>query len=85
MIRELSEQQKEDFIVLLEKIGAVRDCPRCGHDKFILFQQYNDYTHRAFPPGRPGEPPFIPSIYTICGKCGFVSQHALQILDDYQK
>lgn len=72
----------EEVIARLEeKVGPDLKCPMCGGKRFHLAQGYfinsvqKDMNSFQFG----GES--IPTIAVICGNCGFMSQHAIGVLD----
>jgi ribosomal protein L37E len=69
-------QQK--LIDALVKAGADRPCPRCGHDDFNLLDGYVSFPLQA----RLAEGPAgsISTVATICERCGYLSQHVLNVL-----
>lgn len=77
--QELTELQKSKIIEVLDELGAVQTCPRCGNESFLLmdyiFDQKSPLRNYLVP-----EEPKIPSIIVVCDRCGFISQHALAVL-----
>jgi len=78
--QKLSEDQKNKIIEVLNELGAVRPCPRCENDSFALLDNIYNQPPRLRPIGSHNGPK-IPSIVVICDRCGFISQHALFILE----
>lgn len=66
---------------LQEKLGSSVRCPMCGGTHFHLAEGYfiNSVQKEMNSFQFGGES--IPTIAVICGKCGFMSQHAIGILD----
>ena len=72
----------EEVIARLEKkIGPGLKCPMCGGNRFHLAQGYfiNSVQREMNSFQLGGES--IPTIAVICGNCGFMSQHAIGIID----
>jgi len=80
-MKELTQEQKSKIIAVLTELGAVQGCPRCGNDSFFLY----DYIFNAKSKLRSAladiEEPKIPSIIVVCERCGFISQHAIGVLE----
>ena len=66
---------------LKERVGDTYTCPICHHTNFIVingtFRQDVQTKPDAITMGGPG----ISSMVLICDHCGFISQHALEILN----
>lgn len=77
----LSNEQTKRIIKALEERGATRPCPRCGNKDFELsggyFIQILQTELDTYKLGGPS----IPSVVVVCTKCGYISQHALGILE----
>lgn len=79
------EQKKEIIDVLVKRIPNI-SCPMCHGKSFTIAEGYvlnqlqEDYKSLVIS----GEK-LIPSVYMICTNCGFVSQHALGVLDLLKK
>jgi ribosomal protein S27AE len=77
----MDKEAKQKVIEELEQRGANLPCPRCGNPKFILMDGFlnnpiqNELTGALMFGG-----PTVPSIVTVCSKCGFMAQHALGAL-----
>ena len=69
-------QQK--LIDALTRANADRPCPRCGHDDFQLLDGYVSLPVLA----RLGDGPVasVPTVATICERCGFLAQHVVNVL-----
>jgi hypothetical protein len=72
--------EKDHIIEALKKAGVRAPCPRCANPNFSLVDGYfKDPVQpdlKTFNLGGPS----IPTIVTVCARCGFVSQHALGAL-----
>ena len=79
------EQKKEIIDVLVNRIPNI-SCPMCHGKSFTIAEGYvvnqlqDDFKSLVIS----GEK-LIPSVYMICTNCGFVSQHALGVLDLLKK
>jgi ribosomal protein S27AE len=82
----MTSEQANEVIQALKSKGVTRPCPRCGNSHFTLLEGFfnqplsGDLTS---PSGTRGYPsgPTVPSIVTACARCGFLSQHALGVLE----
>lgn len=65
---------------ILESKGIVR-CPMCGGNHFQVvdgyFSNFIQNGLNGFALGGPS----VPSVMIICAECGFMSQHAIGVLD----
>jgi len=78
---ELSKEEMDKIIKELEKRGAVKPCPRCGNNDFMIIDGYFSQTLQTdLSKGLAIGGPSIPSAIIVCTKCGYMSQHALGIL-----
>jgi transcription elongation factor Elf1 len=69
------------IIAALNKKGATKPCPRCGHLHFSVVAETaipigDDPTNRLLL-----TEPVVPIVIIACGNCGFVTQHALGALE----
>ena len=77
---EWSQEQKETIVRALMEKGARLPCPRCGNPNFTLLDGFfNQPIHPELGNIMLGGPS-IPSVVTVCTRCGFMSQHALGAL-----
>ncbi len=69
-------QQK--LIETLNRAGADRPCPRCGHEDFQLLDGYVSLPVQS----RLGDGPVasVPTVATVCERCGYLSQHVVNVL-----
>jgi ribosomal protein S27AE len=79
--QKLSDEQKNRIIEVLNELEAVQPCPRCGNDSFGLLDDIFNQPLRLRPIGSHNGPQ-VPSIAVVCDRCGFMSQHALFILEE---
>jgi len=77
----LSEEKKEEIIKKLgsKKFKAV--CPMCGNKKFTLVDGYFSHPIQSDLKRLSLGGSSIPTVPIICLQCGFVSQHALGVLE----
>jgi ribosomal protein S27AE len=65
----------------LKANGAELPCPRCGHATFALIEGYLvHFIQSDFKNLQIGGGPSIPTIATVCTRCGFMSEHAIGAL-----
>src|SRR6266702_1507299 len=87
----LTEQDRQVIADELQRRKAVQPCPRCKYSQFIILDAYGSVsvTTRFAPTGlHPGMmpppgfpiPTEFPTVVTVCGNCGFVSQHNNSLL-----
>jgi ribosomal protein S27AE len=80
-MNKLTPEQKQKIIEVLNRKNVKLPCPRCGNNNFILADGYFnhpiqiDFTNFTF--GGPS----IPAVATFCSNCGFISEHALGVLN----
>jgi len=69
---------QQRLIEALTRTNADRPCPRCGHDDFQLLDGYVSLPVQA----RLGDGPIasVPTVATVCERCGFLSQHVVNVL-----
>ena len=69
---------QQRIIDALNRAGADRPCPRCGHDDFQLMDGYFSLPVQA----RLGDGPVasISTVTTVCDRCGYLSQHVVNVL-----
>lgn len=81
----LSDETLKKIEKVFAERGVTLRCPRCGNGEFVIV---NDgyVTHVIQPPdfspiALQGQ--HIPSVATVCQKCGFISLHSLIVLGLY--
>ncbi len=76
-----SEIDKQAIVEALRRAGANHPCPRCGNLEFTLL---NGYEHVPIANKLGGTLTVtrnvVPSILTVCERCGYLSAHALGAL-----
>lgn len=81
---QMTREQANEVIRALEAKGVTRPCPRCGNPHFTLLEGFfnQPLSGDLAASGTVGfsSGPTVPSIVTVCAKCGFLSQHALGVL-----
>ena len=79
-MRALSDDEKQTIVKALEARGAKLPCPRCANPTFFLLDGYffNPLVTdlKALTLGGPA----VPTVVVACGRCGYLSQHALGAL-----
>ena len=77
----MDQDKKNKIITLLKERGVSLPCPRCGNTKFGLIDGYiNPSLGKEITAGLIIGGATLPSVATVCEKCGFVSHHALGAL-----
>lgn len=79
-MKELSKEEKEKIIKVLDERGAKLPCPRCGNNSFTLLDGYFNQTIQTELKGMVIGGPSVPSVVVACSRCGYLSQHALGTL-----
>ncbi len=78
---ELSQEEKKEIIKRFSEKGVKIICPMCNHNQFVIADGYFNNSLQlklgVFSLGGPS----IPSIPIVCSNCGFISQHALGVLN----
>lgn len=77
----LSEEEKRKIIEEFAKRGVKNHCPMCGNNNFVVSDGYFNNTMQSELKGMIIGGPSIPTIPIICTNCGFISQHALGVLN----
>ena len=80
----LSVAEKQRIVDALVKHGATKPCPRCDNQKFTLLDGYFNPIIAAESGIGLGKE-VVPSIITVCSRCGYVSLHALGALGLVEK
>lgn len=77
----LSNETRQKIAQALMERGATLPCPRCGNSDFTLVDGY--FGNSIMPDWKGiflgGQQ--IPCAVLVCTKCGYLSQHALGVLD----
>ena len=76
----LAESEKAEIVRKLTECGAANACPRCGNANFILLDGYFNSPLQSNFKNLDLGGPTVPSISTVCNRCGFISMHALGVL-----
>ncbi|MCZ7582524.1 MAG: hypothetical protein M5R36_03865 [Deltaproteobacteria bacterium] len=78
---ELKVLDEQIVVEALKKVGATKGCPRCGHTEFKImpgfFVNSVQTSTRALILGGGNN---VASWAVVCARCGFISQHAAEIL-----
>lgn len=80
-MQQISNEKKQEIIKALEEHGAKLPCPRCGNKSFTLLDGYFNQTVQGDVKGMVLGGPAVPSVVVICSQCGYLSQHALGVLE----
>ncbi|MCC6466414.1 MAG: hypothetical protein IT463_13830 [Planctomycetes bacterium] len=74
-----TEAQRQDIVKRLQERGVSRPCSRCGSDKFALVEGYAVF---GMVPALEAESVqnLVPSAVVACGRCGYLTFHALGAL-----
>lgn len=76
----ISQEKLDEIIATLNKRGAVKACPRCGHREFTPANAYFNETLQDNLKIIVHGGPTVPCAVVICQNCGFMSQHSLGYL-----
>jgi hypothetical protein len=66
----------------LKKVGAIKGCPRCDGDSFKIMPGFFAHSVQTSTKGVQIGGQVVPTWVVICATCGFVSQHAAEVLTD---
>lgn len=80
-MKTLSEEDKKKIIEEFAKRGVKYHCPMCGNNNFVVADGYFNNTIQPELKGFILGGPSIPTIPIICTNCGYISQHALGVLN----
>ena len=72
--------EKDRVIQALQRANVTLPCPRCSNTNFSLVDGYFKDPIQPDLKNFNLSGPSIPTIVTVCARCGFVSQHALGAL-----
>lgn len=64
----------------LKKVGATEDCPRCGQNSFKILPGFFVHSVQTSTKGVQLGGPGLATWVVVCTNCGFLSQHAAEIL-----
>lgn len=78
---EFSQEERDRIIKALEAKGATQPCPRCGRNSFSIVGGYFNHFIQANLGGVNIGGPSIPTAVVVCNNCGWLSEHALGVLD----
>jgi len=80
--KSISQETLQKIEKKFDELGVNRKCPRCGHPKFII--PVEGYASIVIQPSDLStlnlQGQHIPSVITLCEKCGFISLHSLVTL-----
>lgn len=77
---EKSVVDPQTVVDALRDADATRGCPRCGNDSFRILAGYLSHSIQNDPHGIQIGGPGIATWALVCNRCGFVSQHAIDVL-----
>jgi hypothetical protein len=77
----LSQGERQRITQKLSKKIENPQCPMCRCRQFILADVYFNHSLQADSKNMSIGGASIPTIAIICSKCGFVSQHAIGVLE----
>jgi len=80
-VAELSKEDRNQIVKALEARGATRPCPRCGHNSFELVAGYFNHFIQTSLGGVNIGGPSVPTAVIVCTNCGWLSEHALGVLN----
>ena len=78
---EFTNEQSEKILAALHEANVSEPCPRCANTQFVLLDGYaNIMTSPGVPTRFIVSGPAIPTILTVCQRCGYIAQHAIGAL-----
>ena len=81
MQQTIPANEKQKIIKALEDKQALLPCPRCHKQKFTLLDGYFNQPIQQNLQNFNLAGPSLPSAVIVCENCGYMSQHALGVLD----
>ena len=81
-LEDFNLEEKTKINNALKEAGVSNTCPRCNNDEFVFVKDML-YSRIGCNNGSPFGLllPTVPVVVTVCAKCGFISQHALGVLE----
>lgn len=77
----ISQAERDNIARVLQEKNALQPCPRCGEKQFTLLDGYFNEPIQSKPNNLNIGGQCIPSVVVICNNCGYMSQHALGMLN----
>lgn len=77
----LAPEEKARLMRALEERRATAPCPRCAHTTFSVLDGYFSQVIQTQLPALVLGGPIVPFAIIVCMNCGFMSQHALGVLN----
>lgn len=72
----LSPKQRQDIAEALSERGVTLPCPRCGDDTWTILDAYISHSLTRDAGQFVIGGPVLPTVGVMCGKCGFLAEHA---------
>lgn len=76
----VNKKEHIELIEKLQKLGATKNCPRCGNDSYDVPNTYGEITTRPRLNEASTGKRIISYVILICDKCGYIAQHAITAL-----
>ena len=77
----LSEERKREITAALRDRGVTLSCPCCGSERLDLLDGYiMEFTQSQLRNMVVGSANRFVTVASVCGRCGFLAQHALEPL-----
>lgn len=76
----MDPKKRAEIIKALDERGVRLPCPRCGNHSFTIIDGFFNETIQATTNSINIGGRTIPSVITVCNKCGYLSQHAIGVL-----
>jgi ribosomal protein S27AE len=77
---QFTSEQKEEIKQALERLGALRPCPRCANTSFAILDGLLNHVVQSSPTALTLGGQTVPCVVLICAKCGYLSEHAMGAL-----
>lgn len=78
----MDNKLKDASKTLRTLMGAGARCPMCQHNQFQIVDGYISQSIQPSLEGFQIGGPSIPCVVIVCTNCGFVSQHALGVIEE---
>lgn len=76
----MDQKAKDEILITLSSKGVNHPCPRCGNGVFTLVDGYFNEMIQPNANTLNIGGHTIPTVLTVCNRCGYLSQHALGVL-----
>ena len=79
-MEQFTPEQKQEIANALTAKSALKPCPRCNQENFVLLDWFMNIPLQATISSLSLGGPSLPVVAVICHNCGFVAHHAVGAL-----